>query len=436
MQPAKRGRSNVKIKIQGGRVIDPANELDQVTDLYISQGRIQAIGTAPDGFSADQTIDASGKIVCPGFIDLCAHLREPGYTRKGTIASETAAAAAGGITTLCTPPTTKPIADNTAVVDLIQDRAAEAGLARVLPMGALTQGLAGEQLSPLYALHQAGCIAFTNCRLPIRSTLVLVRCLEYAATHDLLVLFQPQDADLATGGTMHDDTTCTRLGLNGIPETAETIEVARCLLLVEQTGVRAHFGQLSCERSVSMVLDARKRGLDVTADVAIQNLLLCDEHVSGFNPNFHLIPPLRSQQDRTGLRQALLDDGIQAICSDHQPHELAAKQAPFAATEPGMTGLETLLSLSLLLVEQGLLSLPQMIAKLTAGPAQVLGTDLGTLSEGSGADICIFAPEEAWQLSEASTRSAGSNTPFMHYPLRGVVHYTLLDGQVVFQHGA
>ncbi|MEH6576064.1 MAG: dihydroorotase [Amphritea sp.] len=423
----------MNIKIQGGRVIDPANNLDQVTDLYISQGRIQAIGEAPTGFKADQSIDATNKVVSPGFIDLCAHLREPGYTRKGTIASETAAAAAGGITTICTPPTTKPIADNTAVVDLIQDRALEAGLARVLPMGALTQGLSGEQLSPMYALHQAGCIAFTNTRQPIRSSLVLTRCLEYAATHDLLVLFQAQDAELAAGGSMHEDTTCTRLGLNGIPETAETIEVSRCLLLVEQTGVRAHFGQLSCERSVKMIMDARERGLNVTADIAIQNLLLTDENVSGFNPNFHLIPPLRSQLDRAGLRQALVADGFQAICSDHQPHELAAKQAPFAATEPGMMGLETLLPLSLLLVEQELITLPQMIAKLTTGPAQVLGTDLGSLSEGNCADVCIFAPEEEWQLTEETTRSAGTNTPFMNYPLHGVVHYTLLDGQVVFQ---
>lgn len=421
------------IKIQGGRIIDPANELDQIADLYISDGKIRAIGAAPAGYSADQTIDANGLVVSPGLIDLCASLREPGYTRKGTIASETAAAAAGGITTLCTPPTTKPIADNTAVVDLIQDLAQQAGKTRVLPMGALTQGLAGEQLSPMYALQQAGCVAFTNARAPITSSLTLVRCLEYAATHDLLVMFQAQDAALADGGVMHDDTTCTRLGLTGIPETAETIEVARCLLLIEQTGVRAHFGQLSCERSVKMVMEARERGLSVTADIAIQNLLLTDENVSGFNPNFHLIPPLRSQLDRAGLRQALLTDGFQAICSDHQPHELAAKQAPFAATEPGMTGVETLLSLSLMLVEQGLVDMPQMLSKLTSGPAEVLGLELGTLSEGKPADICIFDPAASWTLTEENSRSAGVNTPFLNHELRGVVKYTLLNGDVVFK---
>ncbi|RRC97191.1 dihydroorotase [Amphritea balenae] len=423
----------MNIEIQNGRVIDPANDLDQITSVFISAGKIAALGETPADFNADQVIDATGLVVSPGLIDLCAQLREPGYTRKGTIASETAAAAAGGITTICTPPTTKPIADNTAVVDLIQDRAKAAGNTRVLPMGALTQGLQGEQLSPMHALSQAGCIGFSNVREPIRSSLILVRCLEYAATHNLLVIFQPQDADLAADGAMHDDTTCTRLGLNGIPESAETIEVARNLLLIEQTDVRAHFGQLSCERSVKMVMDARERGLNVTADIAIQNLLLTDENVSGFDPNFHLIPPLRSQLDRAGLRQALLADGFQAICSDHQPHELAAKQAPFAATESGMTGVETLLSLSLMLVEQELISLPQMLHKLTAGPAAVLGTELGALQPGSSADICIFNPEQEWMLTEQNCRSAGINTPFLNYPLKGVVHYTLLEGQIVFQ---
>ncbi|WP_271272007.1 dihydroorotase [Aliamphritea hakodatensis] len=425
----------MNIKIQGGRVIDPASQLDQVTDLYISHGKIAAIGQAPAGFNADQTIDASNQVVSPGLIDLCAHVREPGYTRKGNISTETAAAAAGGVTTLCTPPNSKPIADTTAVVDLIQDRAREAGNARILPMGALTQGLAGEQLSPMHGLSQAGCIAFTNMRQPVKNSLVLTRCLEYAATHDLLVIFQAEDAGLAEGGAMHEDTTCTRLGLNGIPESAETIEVARCLLLIEQTGVRAHFGQLSCERSVKMVMDARERGLQVTADIAIQNLLLTDENVNGFDPNFHLIPPLRSQLDRAGLRQALLSDGFQAICSDHQPHETAAKQAPFAATEPGMTGLETLLSLSLILVEQELISLPQMLSKLTCGPAKVLGIESGQIAEGMPADLCIFDPQAEWSLTPEICRSAGQNTPFMGHTLKGQVSHTLLDGEVVFRLG-
>ena len=422
----------MNIRITGGRVIDPSQSLDQVGDLYISNGTIVALGDAPPDFSADNTLDATGQIVCAGLIDLCAHIREPGATHKGSIAQESAAAAAGGITTLVSVPTTSPIVDTPAVAQLIQDKARAAGKVRILPMGALTQGLAGEQLSPMHALASSGCIAFSNCRHPIRSSLVLMRCLEYAATHDLLVLFQAQDAELATG-CMHDDTTSTRLGLAGIPEAAETVEVARCLMLVEQTGARAHFGQISCERSARMIMEARERGLNVSADVAVYHLLLSDGNVNGFDSNFHVIPPLRSQLDRAGLRQALLAGGIQAICSDHQPHDPIAKQAPFAATEPGIAGLETLLSLSLMLVEQGLLELPDLIAKLTSEPAAILGIPAGTLTVGAIADICIFDPVARWTPLPATTRSGGANSPFMGVELRGQVTHTLLGGHPVFQ---
>lgn len=424
----------MNIIIAGGRVIDPAQQLDEVTDIYISDGRILHIGEhAPEDFVANEVIDARNQVVCPGLIDLCAHVREPGYTQKGNIASETAAAVAGGITTLVTPPTTKPVVDTPAVAELIQDRAAEKGMARVLPMGALTQGLAGEQLAPLHALSSSGCIAFTNARKPIPSSLVLLRALEYAATHNLLVVFQAQDASLAANGCMHDGKTCTRLGLNGIPEAAETIEVSRCLMLVEQTGARAHFGQLSCEQSVRLIETARERGLKVSADVSIQNLLLTDECCTGFNSAFHMQPPLRSQLDRAGLRQGLVTDTIQAICSDHQPHEAIVKQAPFAETEPGMSNVETLLSLSLTLIDEQLLELPQLIEKLTTGPAKILGLDEGTLEVGTQADICVFDPELEWTLKAEKMRSGGHNTPFLNQKLKGRVTTTLLDGQIVYR---
>ncbi len=421
------------LKIQNGRILDPKNQIDKVCDLYVNDGVIVAIDQAPADLSSFETLDVSGQIVIPGIIDLCAHLREPGYTQKGSIASETAAAVAGGITTLITPPTTNPVVDTPAVAELIIDRAEATGLAKVLPLGALTRGLQGEQLAPLHALHSSGCVAFSNARHSIESALVLLRCLEYAKTHDFLVYFQAQDASLTGKGCVHDDTTATRLGLTGIPESAETVEVARCLLLIEQTGVRAHFGQLSCERSVRMIMDARKRGLAVTADVAIHHLFLTDENVNGFNSLFHVIPPLRSQLDRAGLRHGLVTDGIQAICSDHQPHDPAAKQAPFPATEPGISGLETLLPLALKLVEQEILSLPQLIEKLTASPAAILGLDTGTLSVGSKADICIFDLETEWTLTPDNCVSAGKNSPFMNFPLKGKVTYTLVDGRIVYQ---
>ncbi|MGY8868977.1 MAG: dihydroorotase [Pseudomonadales bacterium] len=419
--------------IKNGRLIDPKNQHDKVCDLYIQNGKVISIGQAPADFLASQTIDAKGHIVIPGLIDMCAHVREPGYTQKATISSETAAAVAGGITTMITPPTTKPVVDNPAVAEMIIDRAEATGLANVMPVGALTQGLQGEQLAPMHALSRSGCVAFSNARESIPSALVLLRCLEYAATHDFLVIFQPQNHDLTGEGCMHDDTTCTRLGLTGIPETAETIEVARCLLLVEQTGVRAHFGQLSAERSVRMVTDARKRGLNVTADVSIHHLLLTDTNVNGFNSMFHVIPPLRSQLDRAGLRHGLVTDGIQAICSDHQPHDPAAKQAPFAATEPGISGLETLLPLGLMLVEQELLSLPQLIEKLTAAPAAILKLNKGSLGIGCDADICIFNPGAEWQLNSDNCVSAGHNSPFMNIPLKGKVTHTFMKGEMVYQ---
>jgi dihydroorotase len=423
----------MNILIQGGRIIDPASGTDLVGDLYVQDGKIAGINQAPQGFSAESTLDASGQIVCPGLVDICAHAREPGPAQKGSINSESAAAVAGGITTFISPPTTSPIVDSAAVAEMIIDRCEEAGRMTIHPMGALTKGLEGEQLAPMASLASSGCIAFTNARHPIADSLVLLRCLEYAATHDLLVVFQAQDTALAAGGCMHDGSTCTRLGLNGIPEAAETIEVARCLLLVEQTGVRAHFGQLSCERSVRMISEAQERGLPVTADVAIQNLLMTDESVNGFHSEFHLIPPLRSQLDRAGLIQGVISGTIQAICSDHQPHERAAKEAPFADTEPGMIGLQTLLPLSLILVEQKMLEMPQLIEKLTLAPARIMGLDAGTLTVGKAADICIFDPKAEWQLTIENSISRGHNTPFMDYPLKGKVTATLHNGTIVHQ---
>ncbi len=419
--------------ISGGRVIDPASGLDQITDLFIRDGEILAIGDSPEDFYAEEVIDASGLVVCPGFIDLCAHLREPGETHKGSIASETAAAAAGGITTLITPPTTRPIVDTPAVAELIQDRAADAGFTRVLPMGALTQGLQGEQLAPLHALAGSGCIAFTNARLPVKSTLNLLRCLEYAATFDLLVVFQAQDHSLSSNGCMHEGANATRMGLSGIPEAAETIEVSRCLLLVEQTGVRAHFGQISCERSVQLIHAAQQRGLKVTADVAAHHLILSDEQVNEFDSSLHLQPPLRGALDRAGLIQGLLAGTVTAICSDHQPQDIISKQAPFAETAPGLSGLETLLSLCLSLVDKKLIELPQLIEKLTLAPAKILGLDSGSLAAGKPADICIFDPEEKWCVDTPSLRSAGKNTPFYGKTLKGKVTTTLLGGRVVYQ---
>lgn len=422
----------MNILIKGGRLLDPDSQTDTLTDIYLGAGKIAAIGAAPADFVIEHTINAEKQIICPGLIDLCAHTGEPGLTKKGSISSESMAAIAGGITTLVTPPCTKPVIDTPAVAQLIKDRCQETGNLNIHPMGAITQGLKGEQLAPMAALAKSGCIAFTNSRYPTANSLILTRCLEYAATHDLLVIFQPQDDALTAKGCMHAGETCTRLGLNAIPTTAETIEVARCLLLVEQTGARAHFGQLSCAQSVRMIKQARQNGLEVSADVSIQNLLLCDENLNGFNSDFHLIPPLRSRQDRAGLIQGVIADDIQAICSDHQPQEQAAKEAPFADTEPGMSNLETLLPLSLLLAEQQKIPLIKLIEKLTLAPAKILGLEEGRLAIGSPADLCIFNPDIIWELTPETSYSAGKNSPFMNYPLKGKVTHTIFNGKIVY----
>ncbi len=421
------------ITIRGGRLIDPANNIDALLDLHIAEGRIAAIGKAPEGFNAEQVIDANGLIVCPGLIDLQARLREPGQKHKGTIASESRAAASAGITTLCCPPDTLPVIDTPAVAEQIRHRAAEAGLARVLPIGALTQGLEGQQLSSMQALYTAGCLVMGNARRTIANTLVQRRALEYAATLGLTVFFNSEDPWLSADGCIHEGALSTRLGLAGIPECAEVIAVGRDLMLVEQTGVSAHFGQLSSTRAMEMIAEARARGIPVSADVSAHQLFLTEMDVAEFDSACHVRPPLRSQRDREGLRSAVADGAISVICSDHQPHDRDAKLAPFAATEPGISALETLLPLTLRLVEEKVLGLSDAIARLTSGPASVLGIEGGQLDVGMVADICIFDPAHHWQVEESSLLSHGKNTPFLGWELSGRCRYTLLEGRIVFQ---
>ncbi len=420
------------IVIRGGRLIDPANQLDETTNLYIDDGCIAAIGKKPKGFADDEVIDAKGLIVCPGLIDLQARLREPGEKHKGTIASETAAAAAGGITTLCCPPDTKPVIDNPAVAEQITHRATAAGKANVLPIGALTQGLAGEHLASMQALQNAGCVVMSNARHGIVSTRVQRRAMEYAATLGLTIFINAEDPWLGADGCVHEGPVSTRLGLPGIPECAEVIAVGRDLMLIEQTGVRAHFGQLSTARAVEMIAEARAKGLAVSADVSAHQLYLTEIDVSDFNSLCHVRPPLRSQRDRDSLRSALRDGVVSAICSDHQPHDRDAKLAPFGATEPGISALETLLPLTLRLVDEEVLSLTDAIAHLTSEPARILGIQSGQLAQGAIADICIFDPNHHWTVSEETLRSAGKNTPFLGWEMKGQVVRTLLGGHTVY----
>jgi dihydroorotase len=421
-----------RIRIAGGRLIDPLNEVDQLLDLYISEGRITAVGNPPDGFRADIDLDATGLCVIPGLIDLCARLREPGQEYKATIDSECRAAAACGITTLCCPPDTDPVIDTPAVVELIRHRAQQVGAARVVTLGALTRGLNGRHLSELAALQQAGCAGMSNALHPLKSTLIERRAFEYAATFDLTVFLHADDMALSAGGCVHEGRVSTRLGLPGIPAAAETVAVARDLALIEQTGVRAHFCRLTTQRAVRMVARAQFDGLPVTADVATPYLYLNEVDAVDFGADYHFIPPLRTLEDRDGLIDGLKRGTLSALCSDHRPHEPDAKLAPFPATEPGASGLDTLLALTLKLVDDNHLSLLSAISRVTSGPARILNLPYGELGVGRVADICVFDPAASWYLDEKCMHSHGKNTPFHGWEMPGRVRHTLREGQIIY----
>jgi dihydroorotase len=339
---------------------------------------------------------------------------------------------AGGVTSLCCPPQTKPVLDTSAVAELILDRAREAANSKVYPIGALTKGLEGEQLAELVALRDTGCVAFGNGLKEIPNNRTLARALEYAATFDLTVVFHSQDRDLSQGGLAHEGPMASFLGLPGIPETAETVALARNLLLVEQTGVRAHFTQITSARGARLIAQAQALGLPVTADVALYQLILTDEALRDFSSLYHVQPPLRTAADRDGLREAVKSGVIQAISSHHQPHERDAKLAPFGATEPGISSVELLLPLAMTLVEDGLLDLPTLLARLSSGPAAAMRLPAGELKVGGAADLVLFDPKASTVAGE-QWFSRGANCPFIGHCLPGAVRYTLVDGHVCFE---
>ena len=420
-----------RIVIENGRIIDPANKLDRIGSVYIADGIIASVTNDPAGFTADRVIDAKNQIVCPGFIDLSTRLREPGQSRKATFASETKAAAAAGITTMCLQPDTVPVIDARAVAELIRDQAEKSGYKQILPIAALTQNLEGAELSAMLALKQAGCIAVSNANQPVKNLLVLRRAMEYAASHDLLLIYRPNDYWLANNGCVHEGLISTRYGLPSIPDAAETIALAHCLELAELTGCRVHFGQLSSRRSVIRLHQAKKYGLNVSADVAIHQLHLTEDDIIPFDSAYHVQPPFRSLSDKEALRDGLAKGTIDSLCSDHQPHDLDAKLGAFPETEPGVSSLETVLPLMLKLVAQQAISLEQGIAALTQKPAQILKLESGTLTPGFAADLCIFDPEQEWQVNSDNWRSQGVNTPFWGQTFKGKVTHTFQAGKVI-----
>lgn len=420
--------------IKNGRVIDPSQNLDKVTNIYLSRGRVMAVADeAPEGFTADQEIDATDKWVLPGLVDLQARLGEPGSQYAGNIASETKAAVAGGITSICCPPDTAPVNDSQAVTELLQRRARQAATAFVMPIGALTQGLDGERLSNSYSLKKTGCIALSQANRPVQNSLALKNALEYNSTMDIPIMLRSEDQQLKNGGVAHSGPVSSRLGLPEISPAAETAALARDLVLVEETGVKAHFSQIACARSVELIADAKKRGLPVTCDVAIHQLHLSEMDLLGFNSLFHVSPPLRSMNDKQALIMGVKMGVIDAIVSDHTPLEKDNKLLPFGESAPGISGLETLLALLLKLVHEGALDLMTAIRCVTQNPAKIIGCNTGSLIESASADLTIIDPEGVWTLNANNMISAGKNTPFSGWEFVGKVEQTFFQGRPVYR---
>lgn len=423
----------MKIRIANGRLIDPANNIDAQRDLYIAEGKILAVGDVPDGFVADRTVDAKGMVVMPGLVDLSARLREPGFEYRATLESEMQAAMAGGVTSLACPPDTDPVLDEPGLVEMLCFRAKNMNCAHVYPVGALSFKLEGKRITEMAELVEAGCVAFSQVNTPIVDTQVLMRAMQYAATFGFRVWLQPIDPFLSKGGVAHDGEVASRMGLAGIPVEAETVALETYLSLARLTGVKLHLTRISSAAAIECIERARAKGLDVTCDVAAHHLHLCDHDIGYFNPQCHVVPPLRSQSDRTALRAALADGRINAVCSDHTPVDDDGKQMPFAEAETGVTGLELLLPLTLKWAQEEKLPLLKALARVTADSAAIMGiTKGGHLSPGARADVCVFDPESWFKVSREALKSLGKNTPFLGLELPGVVRYTLVEGRIMF----
>lgn len=419
--------------IKNGRLIDPKNKLDKITDIAIQKNKIIGIGKdIPANFQATTIIDADGLWVLPGIVDLSAYLREPGLENKTRISYETYAAVSGGITRICCMPETESPIDSGAIVKLIRSKVKLAGFAQVSMIGALTQKLEGKQLTPMGSLKYVGCVGVTQGWNSIKDLSTLRKCMEYAATFQLPLFLHPIEHSLMEKGGMHEGALATRLGLPPIPVAAETAAMAQIISLVEQTHTPVHFCRLSTAKSIHLLKQAKQDGLPITADVAIHQLFLTEMDLCDYNPLCHTVPPFRSERDRDALRQALSDNLIDAICSDHQPHEIDAKLAPFEETSPGISGFETLLPLTLKLVDEKVLDLNQAIAYLTHQPAALINSQEGTLETGAKADLSLFDPNNFWQLEAEKLLSNGKNTPFSGWSFNGKIVQTLVKGKTVF----
>jgi dihydroorotase len=439
------------LSIRGARLIDPFTGIDRVDDLHVADGRVLAVGPAPAGFRAVHRIGGAGMILSPGLIDLAARLREPGFEYKATLESEMQAAVAGGITSLVCPPDTDPILDEPGLIEMLKHRARSLALTNLYPLGALTVRLAGEDLTEMAELSEAGCVGFSQAAVPIVDTQVLLRAMLYAHTYGFTVWLQPQDPFLGRGGVAHSGAVATRLGLPGIPVQAETVALHTIFELMRSTGCRVHLCRLSSGAGVELVRQAKAAGLPVTADVAVHHLHMTDLDIGYFDARCRVDPPFRSQRDREAIRAGLKDGTIDAICSDHTPVAEDAKVLPFGEAEPGTTGLELLLPLALKWAQEEGVGLAQLLGLLTRAPARIAGIG-GTersasaggaeaggvmgLQTGAVADLCLFDPVAPWVVDDRSLLSQGKDTPYQGRELLGRAMVTIVGGRVAFSRAA
>ncbi|WP_342620782.1 dihydroorotase [Rhodoferax sp. GW822-FHT02A01] len=429
----------MNILIQGGRVIDPASGYDATADVAVADGKILATGAIPQGFVADTVIDASGCVVAPGLVDLSMRLREPGHEHEGMLVSELAAAVAGGVTSVVCPPDTEPVLDVPGLVEMLRYRSERLHQSRVFPLGALTRKLEGEVLTEMVELTEAGCVGFSQADVPVANTQALQRALQYAGTFGYAVWLRPQELYLGKG-VVASGPLATRMGLSGVPVAAETIALHTIFELVRATRTRVHLCRISSAAGVELVRQAKAEGLPVTCDVSINSLHLTDVDIGYFDSRMRVTPVLRQQPDRDALRAALADGTIDALVSDHTPVDEDNKALPFAESEPGATGVELLLSLTLKWAQESGIGLSAALATITRRPASVMGTSLGalshvlgTLASGAAADICVFDPQTHWTVTADALRSQGKHTPFGGYELPGRVRATLVDGRIAYR---